>query len=407
MKLQRNVSANINKNNNKGPSWENEKLFEKTIKLQNELNNLNQKYYLIKIENEHQKDEILRHKKVLDEYNINKEEKEKKKENLFKQITFNRTLKTKKSKNKNNNFNSENDEPKKIKKYKMSNETLINNLKNHCNLLSKNNKELDEKILNLKRNKKNSEVNEFLIEKQVFEDEINRMKKNLEIANNRIENYKNGLEKDYNNLLIEKKKKDRKIIVLKSEIKRSNEIGNDKKKELFNEIQKRNKIIKLLQNKLQKQQKNKEKTTIKAENKEQIKQIKENEKNEEEKIEEKIEEKNNQPLFEKFPEFYHFYIEMIKRNIKTPKVFTMGIIKPLSDIIPTDKNKIIYCEGLCKLFNVHDKNDKKYIIDVANKYFIPNQSLKDFKSNQINVINGIFNEKKMLNYVILVKLKKN
>ena len=35
MKLQRNVSANINKNNNnnnKAPSWENEKLFEKTIK---------------------------------------------------------------------------------------------------------------------------------------------------------------------------------------------------------------------------------------------------------------------------------------------------------------------------------------------------------------------------------------
>ena len=85
---------------------------------------------------------------------------------------------------------------------------------------------------------------------------------------------------------------------------------------------------------------------------------------------------------------------MIKRNIKTPKVFTLGIIKPLSDIIPTNKNKIIYCEGLCKLFNIQDKNDKKYIIDVANKYFIPNQSLKDFKINQINIINGIFNEKK-------------
>jgi hypothetical protein len=229
MKLQRNVSANINKNNNnnnnnKAPSWENEKLFEKTIKLQNELNNLNQKYYLIKIENEHQKDEILRHKKVLDEYNIDKEEEKK---NIFRQITFNRTLKTKKSKTKNEN----NDDPNKTKKYKMKNETLINNLKNHCNLLSKNNKELDEKILNLKRNKKNSQVNEFLIEKQIYEEEISRMKKNLEIANNKIENYKNGLEKDYNNLLIDKKKKDRKIIVLKNEIKRSNEIGNDKKKE--------------------------------------------------------------------------------------------------------------------------------------------------------------------------------
>jgi hypothetical protein len=289
MKLQRNVSANINKNNNnnnKAPSWENEKLFEKTIKLQNELNNLNQKYYLIKIENEHQKDEILRHKKVLDEYNIDKEEEKK---NIFRQITFNRTLKTKKSKTKNEN----NDDSNKTKKYKMKNETLINNLKNHCNLLSKNNKELDEKILNLKRNKKNSQVNEFLIEKQIYEEEIIRMKKNLEIANNKIENYKNGLEKDYNNLLIDKKKKDRKIIVLKNEIKRSNEIGNDKKKELLNEIEKRNKIIKLLQKQLEKQQQKKgEKDNKINENKIKENKIKENEIKENEKEEEEEEKKD-------------------------------------------------------------------------------------------------------------------
>ena len=99
MKLQRNVSANINKNNNnKAPSWENEKLFEKTIKLQNELNKLNQKYYLIKIENEHQKDEILRHKKVLDEYNINKEEEEKKKRKSFQTNHFQSNFKNKKIK---------------------------------------------------------------------------------------------------------------------------------------------------------------------------------------------------------------------------------------------------------------------------------------------------------------------
>lgn len=239
------------------PFWEREQLFDKCIKLQTDLNNLNAQCRMTKIENHHQSEMIKKQDNLLKKYSVQFEEK---KDNLKDKKTLNENSNNEEFKKSNKDINegeeidneenyeeNENKTQTKVKKkmnrkevlksltdeerkqiakeeneknnkekddnLKLLSLPLIKNLKMRCKQLTKENKDLDNKIKENKKDFSYSKVVELEREKQIYSDEMDFIKSQLDEALEKIKNYE---EKDTNikKLMEDSKKQDKKITVL-------------------------------------------------------------------------------------------------------------------------------------------------------------------------------------------------
>ena len=417
------------KNKKLNKYFEKEQLFDRVLRLQKDLNSLNQKYTIQKIENTKQSKEIIKQNKFLNMININ---------NLMEKSNSKQNIKTYNNYhvyhiNKNTNIDSfdlkeieikdkfsvpENISIEKLKakytklayeyeqvannmkhlieeneilrgnydKIKIANETLISNLKMQCKNLEKENESKNNELIELKKTMKFSTFNELTKEKEVYEKEMIKMKKKLSGLLKKAKYYK-SLEEKINQLNETIKKKDFKIKLLEVELKTlSNNL--DKTVQKFEgKIIIKDKIIKKKEReiKLKKNDDNNNinnKTNIEKKNKKpdylKIKIIQKN--------------KTREEVMEANPEFYRLYIEMKQKGINSEKIFINNVLKNLEEMGSLPDNKIIFIESIINLFNIEDKDDKGLIMDFADKEFVDGKRLLDIKNNEISIFDTLFNK---------------
>ena len=480
--IQFNNNKNNNNFNNFGLSntyyfWDKEKLFDKCMKLQNELNFLHQQYKFQKVENKQQNQLIKRQNVILNKYNNisnhfyspsvlenekpnnnnnnyyidnNNELNEKKnKENIEIENMIDENLKNIKRSSSNVNFNLEKEKDElnnkktmkksqsefyntKIKinqmkknqilKVKIAGETLISNLKIRCKQLTKENKEKDEIIKDMKKNMKLSNINELQKENSIFENEIHNMKNKLFEAFDKIYYYEKK-ESQMKLLFEQLKKKDKKINILEQENNKLvnqytniiNELERDNELKYKKILNQENLIKKLYMN-----EKNKEKNynlnskrELSDKEEKEIKEIINNNNiNQDKKKEIQLNKElkiiregknndnnNNKNIIQRFKgieEFYHLYIEMKKKGINSPESFFSYSINTLSENLSIDENIIIYADGIIKLLGIKTKEERSIVLDYANKFFKNLKNINLLKEKQTYIMNEIFKEEKQL-----------
>ena len=477
------IQFNNNKNNNNSNNfsntnyyfWDKEKLFDKCMKLQNELNFLNQQYKFQKVENKKQNQLIKKQNVILNKYNnisnyfyspnilenekhniknnnennINYElnDKNNNKENIEIENIIDDKIKEikKSSSNINNNLEKEKENSNKkimkksksdfyntnikknqikknqILKIKIAGETLISNLKIRCKQLTKENKEKDDLIKDMKKNMKLSNINELQKENSIYESEIQKMKNKLFEAYDKIFYYEKK-ESQMKLLFEQLKKKDKKINILEQE---NNKLVNQYES-ILNELQRDNdlKYKKILNQeniikKLYVNEKNKEKNSnlnskreLSEKEEKEIKDIinNNNNTNQDKKKEiqlnkelkiiregKKNDNNNNNNILKRFKgieEFYHLYIEMKKKGINSPENFFSYSINTLSENLSIDENIIIYADGIIKLLGIKTKEERSIVLDYANKFFKNIKNVNLLKEKQTYIMNEIFKEEK-------------
>ncbi len=441
------LNQKFNQNNffsNNDYFWDKEKLFDKCMKLQNELNNLNQQYKYQKVENIIQTKFIKNQNNLLNKFKIpmnfkflenqNKDltndilENNNNENNENNKFNFFGDLKIKKRSSSINNSSEEKENsnrkilkksqsefynPKNKNKFNQNNqinflgETLISNLKIRCKELSKENKEKDDLIKDMKKNMKLSILNELMKENSIYEKQMNKMKNKLFEAYDKLSFYEKR-ENQMKLLFDQLKKKDKKIHILEQEnFKKINEYQNQ-----INELQKENEIknrkiinqeniIKKLN--MSNVNSNSKREFSEKDEKEIINNNKINqEKNNNEillnqELKELKENKNNDiNLKEKYKELYHLYIEMKKKGINSPENFFSYSLNTLSDNYSNDENIIIYTDGLIKLLNIKTKEERLIILNYANEFFKNLKNINLLKEKQTYIMNEIFKEEKQL-----------
>ena len=456
------------KNKPKNPFFEKELLFDKILKLQNELNSLNMKYSKQKIVNGKQAIELQKQNKILNLININNlldKSKNKKKKINFKTpnryISFEENLENKKFMKENefdtnsanivneiNDINGSNDDDRNINtnikldkgKYKISNNITEKKLKflytnlykeflqieKNMNLLERENEQLRVDIDKIKIS------NEILISN--LKQQCQYLEKENDTKNNEIQELKKNMKcSKYNEVLKERDIYEKEMKKMKKIVRDSfKQIDYNKKleediKKLNELIKKKNFKIKALEIQLTTLSNNADETVQKLEEKiiykdkiikSQERKIKfkicnnsvderNSYKSEPIKIIENNKIKKFEEILEKNMDLYQLYIEMKKKGINSVKFYINNVLKNLEDIKSISDNKIIFIESLLKLFNISDKEPKLLIINLANKEFIDNKILSEIKSNQISTLKSLFNEgnkKHLKNYEDLKKI---
>ena len=281
------------------PHWEKEQLLDRCIKLQTQLNDLNEQYKLLKKENLTQKKKIKEQNDELNKYNNIQLEEEKNDTNEDKNLEEkNEMKKEKKEKEENEEYeeyedkeseeNEENKEDENIKKnennkqtpnksfyekigiltekdleeitnkenlkeekekeekMRLISEALISNLKMRCKELVKENQEKEEELKNVKNKMKSSKISELERERDIYAEEMNIIKKKLEEALNKVDFYEKR-EEEIDKLNNKNKKKDKKIQDL-SKKNYDNVQKNEKKiMELEKELENKDKEIMILE----------------------------------------------------------------------------------------------------------------------------------------------------------------
>ncbi len=445
-----NFTNSINQKNNSNSFftnneyfWDKEKLFDKCMKLQNEINDLNEKYKFQKVENKKQSKLIKKQNILLNKFKnpINlfnnklfEGENQDFNNELFEFSHHNKfhnfeAMNLKKRSNSNISDEKENSIRKSLMKtqsefYLTQNiinedkmnqhqinflgETLISNLKIRCKELSKEKKEKDDLIKDMKKNMKLSNLNELQKENSIYEKEMNKIKDKLFEAYDKIKFYEK--KENHLKLLFEQlKKKDKKINILEQE---NIQIMNNFQNQIF-ELRKENELKNrkiLNQNNLIKKLSmsnisNSKRESFLEKDENEIKEITNmNEKINEILLHEELielrENKNNNINFnlkyKGIEEFYHLYIEMKKKGIHTPQNFFSYCLNTLSENYSIDENIIIYADGLIKLLNIKTKEERSIILDYANLFFKNLKNLNSLKEKQTLIMNQLFDEQKYL-----------
>ena len=413
--------------------YEKEQLFDRVMKLQTELNTLKQKYKKKVIENDKCVKEINKQNKLLNSLNFQnfKEEETKNYYNQNDAVNDGKYNQTS-SRNSENNvklkinkkkyvlpeiideenekevkklfddlireceirdsliekINGENENLKKINEnMKIANETLVSNLKTNCKNLEKENEKKSNEISELKKNSKCSRYNELLKEKDIYEEEMNNIKTKLNDALNKVEYYKSQESeiKKLNDII---KKRDFKIKALELQLTTLSNNSDET-------TQKLQKELKTKENKIKKQEREMRKDEYKryAYEEEQHQLLKSLE-NPNEKKTDSSENISGNEVSEKYPELYHIYIEMKKKGINSSKFYTLNVLKRLNEITSLTDNKIIYSDSLINIFDIKETEQKKYILNLADKEFISNKNLPEIKRKQIKILDSLFTSNK-------------
>ena len=390
-----------NKKKHENKYFEKEQLFDKVLKLKTALNNLNQKYTKQKIQNVKQLKEIEKHNKFLNTININNFKVKRcfskpnintlnKNINIFEK----EEIKSKKDINDNKNQYNNNkyykqyinylkDENEQLKenydKIRIVNETLISNLKKQCLNLEKENESKNKEIDELKKSAKCIKYNELLKERDIYEKEMKKMKKKLNDSLKQIYKYKIQ-EEEIKKLYEDVKKKDFKIKALEVELLTLSNNLDETVQKLEDKLVSKDKIIKRQEREIKfklyinNNEENKQTQSIKKIKTSQNKTVEE--------------------IYNKNPELYQIYIEMKQKGINSSKIFINNILKKLEEVKSISDNKIIFIESIIELFNIQSIQSKSLIIDLANKEFMNNQNLSQIKSNQILILDILFNNSK-------------
>ena len=450
------------RNKPKGSYYEKEQLFERVLKLQNDLNSLNLKNNKLKVENDKQSKEIEKQNKLLNMinvknlkekrsfskqninlYSLNKykqsylflnmdeqEEEDKKSlikkeyeskydnqsnENSAKNSETNKKDKSKYNKEKykmpkdisyenlkalyNSLFNQfelavknlnyvENENAqlrKEIDNIKISNETLLSNLKNQCIYLEKENESKKNEIEALKKSAKFSKFNELLNEKTIYEKEMKRMKTKLNDSLDKINSYKKQ-EEEMKAIYDLIKKKDFKIKILERQLTIFSNNSDETVQKLEEQILSKDKIIKKQEREIK----------FRNLNDNYIKLEKEKEKDE---IQSQISGtpssinlKSFKQINKKHIELYQLFFEMKQKGINSSKYYINNVLKKLGNSNSISDNKLIFIDSLLNLFHIEDMETKYLFINLANKEFAKNKVLSNIKSSQISILEELFNK---------------
>lgn len=123
-----------------------------------------------------------------------------------------------------------------------------------------------------------------------------------------------------------------------------------------------------------------------------------NEKNNEQNIEKEEKEETkiikNELLNNKinlYPELFHIYIELKKRNINIESFVNEIFLKLNNDNTILD-NKLLYVDSIAKYFNISNESDSKKIIEnSSNKVFMENKTLEETKKHILEIFNEFSN----------------
>ena len=435
--------------NNKGNNYyDKEKLYQKMMKLQTTLNNMNLKYHKQKMENDKQAKEIekqnqflnlinsqnMRNMDLLESYyfkNENNETKQDKNDNLIRNLMRDnansmdlnfiklddKKFNLKSINNSNKTFtenslrrlydelyeecksreklliNMEKDKEKYTREngiLKVANETLISNLKCHMKQLEKENEEKDNQIKELKKNLKCSRYTELLKENEVLNQEMEKLKNKLRNALILINDYKKQ-EEEIKKLYEVIKKKDFKIKALELELTTLSNNSDEITKKLKNDITKKDKLIKQQERDFKKSAF--EKYSMLHGYNQTDRYTSDNSDNNKNKTKKKEIDRKN--IYKKYPELYLFYLEMKHKSINNSKDFENEVLKKIKDTISIKDAKIEYVNLAWSYFNISDddKIAKEIIVNFANKEFINHRNIYEIKKKQINILDILFNKK--------------
>ena len=428
--------------------YDKEKLYQKMMKLQISLNDMNLKYHKQKMENDKQAKEIERQNKFLnlinshnmknmnliDSYNIkneanlnfenNDESKQDKfpgnktdnviKENVETQETEVVQLDDNKFNLNNYNKNISMNSLKKLyedlyqeckfrdrllmkmgkdkEKFttengvlKVANETLISNLKLHMKKLERENDQKDLKIKELKKNLKCSRYTELLKENEVLNNEMEKLKNKIKDAYALINEYKKQ-EEEIKKLYEVIKKKDFKIKALELELTTLANNSDETTKRLQNEINAKDKIIK-------KQDRDIKKSAFEKYSLKQGFNYADKYGSDAGDKKNKNKDLNVNIIYKKNPELYQLYIEMKHKDINNTKSFSNDVLKNIKDTISIEEAKIKFISLLLSYFNISDddENSKQIIVNLANQEFVGHISIYEIKKKQLSILNYLFN----------------
>ena len=453
------------KPSNKGNKYfDKEKLYQRMVKLQISLNNINMKYHKQKMENDKQAKEIERQNKFLNSINSqnmrnwdllesqnlfkkenNEDNIQSKNDNLMKNLIrenesyseFDFTLLDDKrfnlkSVNNNNKTFSENSLKKlyeelyqeckyrdklliKMEKdkekfthengiLKVANETLISNLKLHMKKLENENAQKDAKITELKKNLKCSRYTELLKENEILNTEMERLKNKLKNALTLINEYKK--QEEENKKLYEViKKKDFKIKALELELTTLANNSDEITKKLQNEINSKDKLLK-------RQERDIKKNAFELYASKQGFNYTDTYNSEGGANNKKTKKRDMDPnsIYKKYPELYLLFIEMKHKDINNSKNFGNEVLKNIKDTMNLEEAKIKYISLLLGYFNISDDDEssKQIIVNLANKEFISNRSIFEIKKKQLNILDSLFNKEIInKNEEIKIHIEKN
>lgn len=276
---------------------------------------------------------------------------------------------------------------KEIDQIKISNETLLSNLKMQCIYLEKENEAKKNEIEALKKSAKYSKFNELLNEKNIYEKEMKRMKSKLNDSLSKINSYKK-LEEEMKTIYDLIKKKDFKIKILERQLTIFSNNSDETVQKLEEELIFKDKIIK------------KQEREIKFRNlNDNYYLILEKEKEKDEKLSQisgtqsNLNLKSFQQINKKHIELYQLYFEMKQKGINSPKYYINNVLKKLENSNSISDNKLLFIDSLLNLFNIEDMETKYLFINLANKEFANNKVLSNIKTNQIAILEALFNKK--------------
>ena len=283
---------------------------------------------------------------------------------------------------------------------KISNETLLSNLKMQCIYLEKENEAKKNEIEALKKSAKFSKFNELLNEKNIYEKEMKRMKTKLNDSLSKINSYKKQ-EEEMKTLYDLIKKKDFKIKILEKQLTIFSNNSDETVQKLEEQIISKDKIIK------------KQEREIKFRNLNDNNIKLEREKEKDERLSQlsgaqlSINLQNFQQMNKKRIELYQLYFEMKQKGINSIKYYINNVLKKLVNSNSISDNKLIFIDSLINLFHIEDMETKYLLINLANKEFTNNKALSNIKSNQISILKGLFDKKHKSNKELKDILKSN
>ena len=273
-----------------------------------------------------------------------------------------------------------------IDNIQISNETLLSNLKMQCTYLEKENESKKNEIEALKKSAKFSKFNELLNEKNIYEKEMKRMKTKLNDSLNKINLYKKK-EEEMKTIYDLIKKKDFKIKILERQLTIFSNNSDETVQKLEEQIISKDKIIKMQEREIKFRNLNDNYIKLEKEKEkdEKLSQISGNSHN--------INLKNFQQINKKHIELYQIYFEMKQKGINSTKYYINNVLKKLGNSNSISDNKLIFIDSLINLFHIEDMETKYLFINLANKEFAKNKSLSNIKSNQISILDELFNKK--------------
>lgn len=273
-----------------------------------------------------------------------------------------------------------------IDNIQISNETLLSNLKMQCIYLEKENESKKNEIEALKKSAKFSKFNELLNEKNIYEKEMKRMKTKLNDSLNKINLYKKK-EEEMKAIYDLIKKKDFKIKILERQLTIFSNNSDETVQKLEEQIISKDKIIKMQEREIKFRNLNDNYIKLEKEKEkdERLSQISGNSHS--------INLKSFQQINKKHIELYQLYFEMKQKGINSTKYYINNVLKKLGNSNLISDNKLIFIDSLINLFHIEDMETKYLFINLANKEFAKNKSLSNIKSNQISILDELFNKK--------------